>query len=126
VDREPTTIVVVDDNLELADNLAEILAVAGYRTVTASSAEEARVLIRDGECAAVITDFRLPGKSGADLIRDLREASLDVPVIVMSAYADAAAIAGALHVLAKPVDIDRLLAIVAALGARAAGRALAG
>jgi CheY-like chemotaxis protein len=115
------SILVVDDNIELAENLAEILAGAGYESAVAASAEAARDLIRAGNIAAVLTDFRLPGKNGAELIGELRDAGVDIPVAVMSAYTDPALLeraeeAGAVDVFPKPVDITRLISLIGALG----------
>src|SRR5262245_59201438 len=103
-------ILVVDDNVELAENLAEILGTVGYEAAVAASAEAASAALGASGCDAVITDFKLPGRSGAELIAGLREAGSNVPVVVISAYTDATMVdraeaAGAVDVLPKPVDI---------------------
>jgi DNA-binding NtrC family response regulator len=113
-------ILVVDDNVELAENLAEILGTVGYEAEVAVSAEAASAALVAGGCDAVITDFKLPGRSGAELIATLREAGNRVPVVVISAYTDptmvdSAEAAGAVDVLPKPVDIGRLLGLLEAL-----------
>jgi DNA-binding NtrC family response regulator len=115
-------ILVVDDHAELAENLAEILHGSGHEAVVAHSAEAALERVMAGDITAIITDFRLPGRSGADLIAELRERKIDVPALVMSAYTDDATIAsaeeaGALEVMAKPINIGRLMSMVQALGA---------
>jgi two-component system response regulator (stage 0 sporulation protein F) len=114
-------ILVVDDHLDLAENIAEILQGAGYETAVAGSAEAALERIGEGDIAALITDFRLPGRNGAELIAELRRRGNDIPAVVMSAYTDEDTIdtaeqAGATEVLAKPVPIPRLMALVEALG----------
>ncbi len=116
----PGRILVVDDNLDLAENLAEILSSVGYEARVSTSAEAAAAELRAGACDVMITDFRLPGQNGADLIASLREAGNRIPVLVMSAYSDSEMVeraerAGAVDVLSKPVDIQRLLALVEAL-----------
>src|SRR4051812_7001948 len=78
--RPHGNILIVDDNLELADNLAEILGTVGYRAKVAASAEGALAELRTGGCDAMITDFRLPGRNGAELIATLREAGNRIPV----------------------------------------------
>jgi len=113
-------VLVVDDNEELAENLAEILNGVGYEARVAVSVEAATTELHAGGCDAVITDFRLPGKSGVDLILALREAGSRIPVVMMSAYTDQAMIesaeaAGAIEVLPKPVDIGRLLGLMETL-----------
>jgi DNA-binding NtrC family response regulator len=110
-------ILVIDDHIDLAENLAEILAAMGIEAVTAPSAEAGLAVIEAGGIRAVITDYRLPGQSGAQLIAELRRRGSRIPAVVMSAYSDDETIrlartAGALDVLAKPVDLDRLMATV--------------
>ena len=115
------TILVVDDHVALAENLAEILGDEGFRTSWADSAEAALDRVAKGGISALITDYRLPGRSGAELIGELRRRGVDIPIIVMSAHTDDGIIelseaAGALEVLPKPVDLGRLMAIVNHLG----------
>jgi DNA-binding response OmpR family regulator len=118
-------ILVVDDHVDLAENIAEILAAAGHRAMVAASAEEALRLFDAGGVAGIITDFRLPGRTGAELIAEVRRRGSGVPAVVMSAFTDDETIgkaraAGALDVLPKPVDIARLMAAVASLGTEGA------
>jgi DNA-binding NtrC family response regulator len=118
-------ILVVDDELSLAENVAEILAGAGHQADVATSAEEALVHLRIGPDGAdlLVTDYRLPGATGADLIRSIRSLGNRIPALVITAYADdeiaeSAMSAGAEHILGKPVDFERLLSWVAAAGSR--------
>ncbi len=137
----PGTILLVEDHADLAENLAEILEEVGYRTVVAGSAEEAlRTLPGSGEAQpgggdlpgatarfdALVTDFRLPGLSGADLIQELRRRGVGIPAVVMSAHTDDETIlasrrAGANEVLAKPVVVERLLTTIALVLGRRPG-----
>ena len=111
------TILVVDDHINLAENLAEILEGMGHAVAVADSAETGLARIEQGGIVALITDYRLPGLSGAGLIAELRRQGSDIPAIVISAFDDDETIAtsrsaGAFEVLTKPVEIDRLLAVV--------------
>jgi DNA-binding response OmpR family regulator len=113
-------ILVVDDHVDLAENLAEILDGAGYQAVTAASAEAGLARMAAGDVIALITDFRLPGMNGAQLIAEVRKNGYRVPAIVMSAFTDdetidVARAAGAADVLSKPVQLDRLMMLVAAM-----------
>jgi DNA-binding NtrC family response regulator len=81
-------ILIVDDHVDLADNLAEILENAGYQTVVADSAEAALDRLERNDVAALITDYRLPGLNGAELIVELRRRGLTIPAVVMSAFTD--------------------------------------
>lgn len=113
-------ILVVDDHVDLAENIAEILAGAGYQAVVATSAEEGMRLWERGGVAGIVTDFRLPGRNGAQLIADIRARGGRVPAVVMSAFTDDETIgmaraAGAVDVLPKPIDIGRLMSAVRCL-----------
>jgi len=116
--RPRAQILIVDDHADLAENLAEILAAAGYDAVTAPSAEAGLARIDAGGITALVTDYRLPGMTGAQLIAELRRRGDRMPAVVMSAFTDDETIgraraAGAADVLAKPIDLDRLMRRVA-------------
>ncbi|HVZ72902.1 MAG TPA: response regulator [Polyangia bacterium] len=105
-------VLVVDDNVGLAENIAEILELEGHAAVVATSAEEALAKLEQAGPDVLVTDYRLPGMSGAALVRRLREAGFVVHAIVISAYTDERTIedarnAGAAFV-AKPVDFEAL------------------
>jgi DNA-binding NtrC family response regulator len=112
----PRRILIVDDNAELAENLAEILRLNGHSTEVAISAEDA--LARVGQLApdVVLTDYRLPGIDGASLLRQLHDRGVRASVIVMSAFTDDRTIADAGKVGAafvpKPVDLVELARLV--------------
>src|SRR5713226_737663 len=97
----------------------------GYVIVDVPSAEEAQLEFRRGPVDLLITDLRLPGISGLELIHRLHKASTDAAMIVISAYADETARAefrrlGAAF-FAKPLDLDAFLqGVQAALGSRPA------
>jgi DNA-binding NtrC family response regulator len=112
-------ILVVDDNVALAENVAEILQLYGYRAFFAGSAEEALSLL-DHEVGALVTDFRMGAQNGAELITEIRRRGSQIPAFVVSAHGDDRTIsactrAGALAVLAKPIAMTRLLELVGAL-----------
>jgi two-component system, OmpR family, response regulator QseB len=106
-------LLIVEDDADLAENLAEILESLGYEPLVALSAEQALELLREQSVDGVITDFRLPGLDGVELISELRQKGLPVPILMISALiepadAEQAEMAGALDVLDKPIDLDRL------------------
>jgi DNA-binding NtrC family response regulator len=114
-------ILVVDDHIALAENLAEVLESAGYEAAVADSAEAALVRLDIGDIGALITDFKLPGRNGAELITELRRRGSHIPAVVMSAFTDddtleRARSAGALDVLAKPLDFPQFFAVVEEMG----------
>ena len=61
-------VLVVDDQIALAENIAEILQGLGFETEIAGSAEAGLARIDRGVITAVVTDYKLPGRSGAQLI----------------------------------------------------------
>ena len=112
-----TNILVVEDHVPLAENIAEILEGAGYCAVTAASAEQALATVEQSDVDALVTDYRLPGLNGAELIDELRRRGRPIPAVVMSAYSDddtiqAAKSAGAIDVLCKPIAFSRLLSLM--------------
>jgi DNA-binding NtrC family response regulator len=114
------TILIVDDRVEFAENIAEILSDAGYETAIADSSSAAEQRARAGDLRALITDYRLGDATGAELIARLRKAGVAIPAVVVSAHTDPGTIedsrrAGAIEFLPKPIDIPRLLTRVATL-----------
>jgi CheY-like chemotaxis protein len=111
-------ILIVDDNLGLAENIAEILEMNGHVTEVAVSAEEALSKFGPLPPDVVVTDYRLPGINGASLVRHLGGMGVRVNAIVISAFTDEGTIedaksAGAAF-LAKPVDFAALGRLVQA------------
>lgn len=110
-------ILLVEDSPELAENLKEILESQGNVVTVAASAEAAQNLLANEDFDGMLTDLRLPGRSGLELIQAVRAANYWLPIVLMTAFvADAereqAERDGALDVLAKPVDLSRLFALV--------------
>jgi response regulator NasT len=106
-------ILLVDDDALLLQFLAEVLGHAGYDTVSAGSAAEAIRQIEAREPDLALLDITMPGMSGLDLARHLREHT-SVPFMFLSASGDAetgkqAANYGAVGFVVKPVDAGRLM-----------------
>ena len=110
------TVLVVEDEEKLRRVVELQLKTAGYEVEQAGSAEDA---LKRAEFADVIlTDLRLPGISGLDLLQQLRGQDVRTPVIVMTAFgsietAVEAMKAGAVDFLPKPFSLDHLLTVVA-------------
>ncbi|QIL19370.1 nitrogen regulation protein NR(I) [Thermomonas sp. HDW16] len=115
---EPARIWVVDDDRAVRFVLATALRDAGFEvTAFAAAAEALDTLQREGAPALVVTDVRMPGDSGLQLLDKLKSAQPDLPVIVMSAHTDVASTAGAFRggaheFLSKPFDLDEAVALV--------------
>jgi DNA-binding response OmpR family regulator len=123
-------ILIVDDQRDITRMLRAALETLGrgYVIVDVPSAEEAQLEFRRGPVDLLITDLRLPGISGLELIQRLHKASSEAAMIVISAYADETNQAefkrlGAAF-FAKPLNLQDFLARVQeALGSRASGAA---
>ncbi len=105
-------ILVVDDESSSREGLRRLLEAWDYQAVTAASGEEALTLLSDPSISAVITDLVMPGLSGIDLVRRIREEHT-LPVIVLSGQgtievAVEAIQQGATDFLEKPVEPEKL------------------
>jgi len=108
-------VLVVDDNHELADNLAELLEEEGYSALTAYSAERAIEIAAKEPFDIVLTDIRMPGMNGVELVKRLSEINGRAIFLLMTAYSTDAMLGEALRagvraILSKPVDLRDLLA----------------
>jgi DNA-binding NtrC family response regulator len=107
-------LLLVDDDEEACRLLAEVLERESYDVVSALSADEALIKVENaGPFDAVLTDLRMPKKSGLELLRALRERDPGALVLVLTAFGDAAAAgdairAGAYDFISKPYDIAAL------------------
>ena len=113
---------IIDDDDALRDSLSFLLSSVGiktksYETATGYSNDPER-----GACGCILTDVRMPGMSGIDLLRKLKSDGITVPVIVMTGHGDVplaveAMKLGALDFVEKPFNDDALIASVrSALG----------
>ena len=112
---EPT-ILIAEDSIEQRSLYATILRSVGYRVLEASDGEEAVALVRAQQPGLVLMDVTMPGTSGWNAVRELKEdpATAGVPIIVVTGLVgswdrDASLAAGADEHLAKPVSPPRLL-----------------
>lgn len=111
------TVVVIDDDLSVRRSLDRLLDSAGYTVVACSSAHEFLALEDLERPACLVTDVRMPGMTGLDLLETIRVRGRDLPMILSSGDGDAATSAqaragGAVRFLLKPFDSDELLAAV--------------
>ncbi len=108
-------ILIVEDEDKLRRILELQLVDSGFDVVKAASAEEALPLIDRADL--ILSDFRLPGMSGLEMLQLIRRQNTQVPVIVMTAFgtienAVEAMKAGAVDFLLKPFELDHLTAVV--------------
>lgn len=117
------TLFVVDDDLALVESLMDVLSDEGYRIEGFTEPAEALARLREGaRPAALLLDYLMPGMTGEEFIADLGEAGAHVPVLLLSGLSDPCIRVGAVAaVLAKPIDLDRLLAILGRVARAPAG-----
>jgi CheY-like chemotaxis protein/two-component sensor histidine kinase len=110
------TALLVDDEDLVRMSTADMLMDLGYEVVEAGSAEQALRLV-DGGLAPdlVVTDHLMPGLSGVDLARVLHSRQPELPVLIVSGYADVQGIAPGFPRLAKPFRAAELAASLAGL-----------
>jgi two-component system, NtrC family, response regulator HydG len=106
-------VLVVDDQLSMAETLADGLADHGYDAVPMASSREAALSLQRERFDALVTDLRMPQPDGMALLEISRKADPNRPVIVMTAYsAIETAIEsirqGAYHYMTKPFKVDEL------------------
>ncbi len=111
-------ILVVDDEESQRKVLAGFLRKRGYAVETAGSPAEALAVAAARAVDLVLSDLKMPGGSGLDLLLGLRRLNPEIPVILMTAFATvqsavAAMKQGAADYLTKPVDLDELELLVA-------------
>ena len=109
------TILVVEDEEKLRRVIELQLKTAGYEVEQAGTAEEAHKLADHAD--VILTDLRLPGQSGLELLTELRSQDSRTPVIVMTAFgsietAVEAMKAGAVDFLPKPFSLDHLMTVI--------------
>jgi two-component system, NtrC family, response regulator AtoC len=106
-------ILVVDDDPKIRESLCEALTEDGGVVRTAESASAALSAVAEDPPDLVISDVRMPGTDGLELLRLLRERSHDVDVILMTAFDDMSTVVaamreGAFEFLVKPLDLHEL------------------
>jgi DNA-binding NtrC family response regulator len=112
-------IVLIEDDEALRESLKEYLESKGYAVVTAARGEEGIAHV-DAETEVVITDYKLPGQSGLDVLREVRRRNPGTEVIIVTGFGsiDSAVEAmkeGAYHYVTKPVNPTVLVRILGEL-----------
>ncbi|MBU1309820.1 MAG: sigma-54 dependent transcriptional regulator, partial [Gammaproteobacteria bacterium] len=110
-------ILLVEDDAGLREALQDTLQLAQYQVLSACSAEEALLLLKQHKVQLVVSDVQMAGVSGLTLLKTLREHYPNLPVLMMTAYATVQAAVeairlGAVDYLAKPFSPEVLLSMV--------------
>ncbi|HUF14157.1 MAG TPA: sigma-54 dependent transcriptional regulator [Longimicrobiales bacterium] len=110
-------LLIADDEKHVAEGLQMLLAEEGFDTHTATDGREAWEMVQGGEFGLVLADLKMPKLNGLELFAKMREAELDAEVIIITGAGtvDSAVEAmrnGAYDFLTKPLDLERLKALI--------------
>jgi CheY-like chemotaxis protein len=109
----------VDDNVEFAENMVEIVGDCGAECEMAGGGAEAIERVKRTRFDAIVTDMRMPEMDGAAVVHEIRRVDPGLPAVVLTAYAgdadlESARREGLVAVLSKPAPIARLLTLLGA------------
>jgi len=124
MDTAPQHLLIVDDDREIRNLLAEQMRDAGYRVTTAANGVEMRKVLDKGPADLIVMDLNMPGEDGLTLTRNLRAAKSTTPVIMLTARGEPidrilGLEMGADDYLAKPFEPRELLARIRSVLRRA-------
>jgi DNA-binding NtrC family response regulator len=116
---DPARVLVVDDEADVREVLAQVFSEAGFDACTAADGAAALELARGAPFDVVTMDLRMPGLSGLETFAALRRIDANARVVVVSGWLASADVRackalGAFEVVAKPFDLDRLVEVVRA------------
>jgi len=111
------SVLIVDDDPAMGEMLASMLGEAGYETAVASSAADAAEVVSREDFDVVLSDIKMPGGSGIELVGRLRDLRPEMPVVLMTAFgsldsAVEAMRAGAFDYVTKPFKRDEILVVL--------------
>ncbi len=120
-------LLLVEDNLELANSLVQLLTQSAYVVEHAVTGEAASLLLDTQTYDLMLLDLNLPGLKGQHLLKRVRTRNIDMPVLIISAQNDSKTIVenldlGADDFITKPFQIDELEARIRTLIRRANGK----
>jgi CheY-like chemotaxis protein len=118
---ETFTVLVVDDNPDMAKTMADVLEAKGFQVYPACSGAEALKILGEHAVDVLLTDVIMPEMNGVELYRQTKKSHPRLKTLFMTAYSADALIQqgmreGIKTVLSKPVDIDMLVSMLRAIG----------
>jgi two-component system response regulator HydG len=110
-------VLVVDDEIALAETMAEALERSGYEVIVANSGADALKILERSEPSVILTDLKMEGMDGLTLLKKAREELPDAEVVVITGHGDVttaveAMRAGAANYVQKPVGLEELRTMV--------------
>ena len=113
----PPTVLIVDDEANIRKGLSEILADEGFSVETASDGREALARSAETTPDILLTDVKMPGMDGMELLARIKTQNADLPVIIMTAYSSLGSAvdamkSGAADYLIKPINVEELCVVI--------------
>jgi DNA-binding NtrC family response regulator len=110
-------ILIVDDEPLLRKAFSSVLTSAGFSVIEAVDGKEALPILAREKADIVLLDLKMPGIGGIDVLKEIKNTFIDLPVIMITAHGDVSAAVNAMKIgasdfLLKPVDFDHLLIII--------------
>lgn len=115
VNDDLPSLLLVDDDLTFCQVLSQALTKRGYAVSVVHDVESAITIAKASPPENAVVDLKMPGASGLELIKFLKEQDFETRIVVLTGYASIATAVeaiklGATHYLAKPVDADEIVA----------------
>ena len=109
-----SSILIIDDDTSVLETTAVLLREHGYSVISCENAKDAMAKLRENKVDVVLTDIRMPEVSGIELLEEVRSINMDIPVILMTAYAEmdiaiSAMGKGAIDFIVKPYKSELLV-----------------
>ncbi|HEV7730883.1 MAG TPA: sigma-54 dependent transcriptional regulator [Candidatus Binatia bacterium] len=111
--RDQPKVLIVEDDPDIRNILALFLGEKGFQVKVAESGDRALAMLHEEPMDLILSDVRMPGMSGLDLLRDVKERDPEIQLVLMSAYSSVrdavqAIQLGAADYVEKPIDFRRL------------------
>ncbi len=116
-EKTPPNILVVDDSEAICRALRDLLMINGYAVRTAPSGERALQIMESAKIDLILTDLKMSGMSGIDLLKKVKVSAPSLPVIILTGFGDmdsviAAMRAGVADYLKKPFSVNEVIEVV--------------
>ena len=111
------TVLVIDDEQLVRDLLVQFLSLRGYRVIGVKDGAQALSMVEQAPPDLILLDLMLPGMSGVDVLRRLRDKHFSGAIIIVTGSSDEELLEDAWslrpqEVISKPIDLEKLLAII--------------
>jgi len=110
-------VLLVEDDLELLNMIRDYIQSSGFNVVTANNGVEGLARLQEHKVFLILSDYRMPEMDGLEFCREVRQTKTQLPFIILSAYADRAAVlsgvrCGVTDFADKPLDYNKMLEII--------------